>query len=233
MSHSRKRSFLCCSQRHFRLGRLKLEQQFGTNKKLQCQSFSLYLFSYVNIFPSPKLLLPVSQAMLLLLLFNLQRFERKHQDKKQASADWYRENLFSRNTKSWCVTIKPRHQCHQPEPPLCSGSESQQSHVFPVLFLTPNTVSPSHYTQLTEWIQSSTETRCIVSRVMSESSLPSPGERSLSSSALSSSIALLDQRTHTDTVREWGWENLLTAHSQIPDVAHMGAWDRPCPTAPG
>lgn len=52
---------------------------------------------------------------------------------------------------------------------------------------------------------------------MSESSLPSPREQS--SSAMSSSIALLDQGA--DTMKERGWENQLTACSQIPDLAHM------------
>ena len=57
---------------------------------------------------------------------------------------------------------------------------------------------------------------------MSESSLPSPSVHSLSSSAISSSIALWDSTdSRGDGDRVGDRENQLTACLEIPDVAHV------------
>ena len=113
-----------------------------------------------------------------------------------------------------------RHQHYQLRARPCPGSEPQhvsctsnpifnsQTHFTP----TANHITPSRENRLKP-----PEDRLQVS--CRRSSLPSPREQSLSSSAISSSIALWDQ--HDAVAERWPGESARTACLEIPDVAHV------------
>lgn len=116
--------------------------------------------------------------------------------------------------------------CHsQPKPPTDSSFRvavvsCTTNPIFNSLIQSPYCLP--NYTQQTEWIQTSEESQFISRRHLRE--IITFPMRAVFVCYVLFHCAFWDQRAiaRMDAAKERGWENRLTACSQIPDVAHVG-----------